>query len=35
MSAANVGYRPEGRDDRVTSLGAELLLVAESRVDNF
>jgi len=34
MSAAVVGYAPEGRDDRATSLMAEILLVAESRVDN-
>jgi hypothetical protein len=34
MSAAAVGYPPEGRDDRVASLLKKLLLVAESRVDN-
>jgi hypothetical protein len=34
MSAAAVGYRAEARDHRVASLESELLLVAESRVDN-
>lgn len=34
MSAVAVGYPPEGRDDRVASLLAELLPVSESRVDN-
>jgi hypothetical protein len=34
MSAAVVGYPPEGRDHLVASLVAELLLVTELRVDN-
>jgi hypothetical protein len=35
MSAAVVGYPPEGRDHLVVaSLVAELLLVTELRVDN-
>jgi hypothetical protein len=34
MSAEDVGYRPERRDDRVASLASEPRLIAESRVDN-
>jgi hypothetical protein len=33
MSAADIGYPAEGRDDRVSPLLVELPFVSESRVD--